>query len=669
MPRTGILSLIGSVIAWACTASVGAQDLSAEANSREAPFELTQNSFSGSTGGIRVIDASSGPKGTFRLALSNEFFFIRDFFVPEDRAQHFAGNLSLSVAATDYLEVFASAQVASTWDDSTEPMLVQRIADTLLGVKGYGWVRPWVALGADASVRFPGGIGDTGDMFRASSVGLRANATLDWRAYPRREVPLITRINAQYWFDNTGSLADNVGVAGVLTPFQRFAYGINEVDTFRVGVGLEVPVQVARVGLHPLLDWRWDIPIDRQGFDCGSPIPASGDGCLSEVGVRAYPMSLTVGLRIHSPPKGLAFTLAADVGLTGTRDFVRELAPTVPYSVIVAVGYAIDPRPARRSSPTVGEAPPPRPAMGRIRGFVIDAKHDQPIAEVTVAVAGEPESGELTDASGRFVLASVAPGEVELELRHPNYEAARCEAWAGDAVDSAKEEPIAEVTCSMTPLPTPSSLRIAIVDKKGRPVPAVAVSVRGRSEYEIVTGDEGRGAIDLPPGRYSAHVDDPAYLTAVVPVEVLPSEVTVLKLRVLPRPTRPRVVVRGQQIIVRSRVSFATGSNEILPNSEPLLLEVADVLLRDPSLELVEIQGHTDNRGGRDLNVKLSQARAEAVRDWLVDHGVDTTRLVARGYGPDQPIVPNITAHNRARNRRVQFTVLRRDASGVAKAP
>ena len=221
----------------------------------------------------------------------------------------------------------------------------------------------------------------------------------------------------------------------------------------------------------------------------------------------------------------------------------------------------------------------------------------------------------------------------------------------------------------MTPSTLDGRLRITIVGKKGRPIPAVEVTIRGPSDHKLVSDDTGQAVVELPAGQYTAYVDDPAYLVAVSDVAVAPREEAVLTLEILAKPSRPRVIVRGQRIILRSQVSFATGSNEILPNSEPLLLEVADVLLRDPSLELVEIQGYTDNRGERALNMKLSQSRAEAVRDWLVGHGVEPVRLIARGYGPARPIVPNITAHNRARNRRVQFRIVRRAGASAAATP
>lgn len=670
MRSSRILSCLGGIVVLACAASVRADDdRPGDAETRDEQLLLSQNSFSGPTGGIRVIDASSGPKGTFRLALNTEFFLLRDYFVPNDRTQHFAGNLSLSVTPTEYLEVFASAEVTSAWDNSTDPILVQRVADTLIGLKGYHSVKPWVAVGGDVSIGFPGGVGDMKETFRATSFGLRVNATLDFRAYHRRELPLIARLNGQYWFDNTAKLAESIDTQGPLTPFERFAYRINETDTVRIGAGLEVPLEAGKLGLHPLLDWRWDIPVNRQDFQCSSAGLPSGDNCLSDVGLKAYPMTLTMGLRMYTPPKGLAFTLAVDVGLTGTRDFVRELAPNAPYNIIFGIAYAVDPRPSRVPEPVSAPASYAPATEGRIYGFVVDAHRDQPVANAHVSVVGQEASPQTSDEEGHFITYVVPAGEVALEVSHPEYEPTECLASFAELDSSEEVEPIAEVTCPMTPISRDGSLRITVIGKKGRPVPAVAVTLRGPSEHRLVSDDAGQAAVELPAGQYTAYIDDPAYLVAVSGVEVVPREETALTLRVLPKPSRPRVVVRGQQIVLRSRVSFATGSNEILPNSEPLLLEVADVLLRDPSLELIEIQGHTDNLGGQELNMKLSQGRAEAVREWLISRGVEPARLIPKGYGSTRPIMPNITTRNRARNRRVQFRIVRRAGTGVAATP
>jgi outer membrane protein OmpA-like peptidoglycan-associated protein len=67
----------------------------------------------------------------------------------------------------------------------------------------------------------------------------------------------------------------------------------------------------------------------------------------------------------------------------------------------------------------------------------------------------------------------------------------------------------------------------------------------------------------------------------------------------------------------------------------------------------IEVQGHTDNVGGDQYNLTLSQARADAVTTWLGGHGIAATRLSAKGYGRNQPIADNDSDEGRAKNRRV----------------
>jgi outer membrane protein OmpA-like peptidoglycan-associated protein len=102
---------------------------------------------------------------------------------------------------------------------------------------------------------------------------------------------------------------------------------------------------------------------------------------------------------------------------------------------------------------------------------------------------------------------------------------------------------------------------------------------------------------------------------------------------------------------------FATGSTELQPGAYHELQRVAGVINSDPSTSVI-VEGHTDSDGTREYNQLLSERRANAVRTALVSYGVDPRRITAYGYGEDRPLVPNDTAYNKQRNRRVEITLI-----------
>jgi OOP family OmpA-OmpF porin len=104
-------------------------------------------------------------------------------------------------------------------------------------------------------------------------------------------------------------------------------------------------------------------------------------------------------------------------------------------------------------------------------------------------------------------------------------------------------------------------------------------------------------------------------------------------------------------------VTFDVNSANLTGPSLPVLTEIAEGLKKYPRLK-VELQGHTDNSGADAYNLTLSQKRANAVREYLLQQGVPSSQLTARGYGESQPIDSNTTAEGRAKNRRVVMFVL-----------
>ena len=101
-------------------------------------------------------------------------------------------------------------------------------------------------------------------------------------------------------------------------------------------------------------------------------------------------------------------------------------------------------------------------------------------------------------------------------------------------------------------------------------------------------------------------------------------------------------------------MNFATGSAALNATAEASLRATAASLLAQPAVRL-EVAGYTDDTGSRAVNERLSQARAESVRAFLVSAGVPADQLTARGYGPADPIASNDTSAGRALNRRVEL--------------
>jgi OmpA-OmpF porin, OOP family len=121
-------------------------------------------------------------------------------------------------------------------------------------------------------------------------------------------------------------------------------------------------------------------------------------------------------------------------------------------------------------------------------------------------------------------------------------------------------------------------------------------------------------------------------------------------------PTLVRVTDR--EIVILKKIHFEFRKARIMPDSSELLAQVAQVLKEHPEIGQVAIEGHTDALGAAEFNLRLSQQRADAVRTWLVDAGVEAGRLQAKGLGETRPIASNETEEGRERNRRVEFLIL-----------
>ena len=104
-------------------------------------------------------------------------------------------------------------------------------------------------------------------------------------------------------------------------------------------------------------------------------------------------------------------------------------------------------------------------------------------------------------------------------------------------------------------------------------------------------------------------------------------------------------------------ILFESDKSLLDKRSFPELDRLIQILKQNPEIK-IEIQGHTSTGRTEDFNLKLSQERADAVANYLLEKGIEKERIQAKGYGSSKPIAPNTTEANKAKNRRVSFKIL-----------
>lgn len=214
--------------------------------------------------------------------------------------------------------------------------------------------------------------------------------------------------------------------------------------------------------------------------------------------------------------------------------------------------------------------------------------------------------------------------------------------------------------------PKPSYFDILITDSEtAQPVPA-SLKIYDKKKKRTVVRDAQRGKY-----RYRAAISDytitasnEQYLPASQEASITGEGMTEKLQFTLERKPQPVIIdtpiidipVRVGTKVVLHNLHFATNKTVILPESEGALEELSAFMREHPTVSIL-ITGHTDNVGSDQANQRLSEGRANAVRDALIERGVQAERIEAEGKGESEPIADNDTEEGRAKNRRVEFTI------------
>ncbi|TVQ90109.1 MAG: hypothetical protein EA397_14260 [Deltaproteobacteria bacterium] len=274
----------------------------------------------------------------------------------------------------------------------------------------------------------------------------------------------------------------------------------------------------------------------------------------------------------------------------------------------------------------------------------------QVVEGVEVTVSGQGQSFTVTTGAEPASLPELIPGMYDVRATDPRYDG---------AVQVRVRQGETPITLEIMPV-KPGTLTINVRDEDGAPVQGALVTItvpNTEGEQALNADEEGLLSTELNHGFYAVFIQAEGFGIYREDVSIR-SEATAEINAVL---ERPKTEVKDEKIEILERVFFEVGSATLQSRSHKLLNEIANIMLRNPDIALLEIAGHTSSEGSIDLNTQLSKDRAASVKQYLVDQGVAPDRLKPVGYGPSQPLVSEQTEADRAKNRRVEFNILERE--------
>lgn len=597
----------------------------------------------GAAGGLgltRVGAADLGMRGLLRFSAYGDYFLSRNFPVLDATNVHSTGTFSVSYVPLDFLEVYLSYSATANTNSFTSPRLIEALGDLALGVKASHEWTPGFHMGLEARLLSFSGVGSQD--VRGYGLGFAPSllVTYDFRALAA-SFPLLAHVNLGYVFDGSKDLVRQ----HTLTAGEEFALGINRFDRFTAGAGFEVPLPA----VTPFVEYTLAVPV----FVPDSTLVAP-DATAVPI-AEAMPQRVGVGLRVTAI-HDITLSLGGEIGLTPRVGLGVPATP--PYNLFLSACFTVDPV-ARADTKVVEtvrerkrEAPPPQ-KTARVEGVVIDAATKKPVPGVIVAMvgAGLPPVATEPD-TGRFLTHELPFGPVRLSASKDGYK---------EASRELNLEPGRSETVELAMDPAAKKARFLLAVTEGKKKIAATVAMRGAQDQQaqVPEGAKDPVPVEVLAGHYQVSVTSPGHLAQARDVQVSENAEMALQFDLQKEPKKKLVVVEKNKLQILQQVHFATGKATILADSGPLLAQVVDAIVTN-DLKKLRIEGHTDNKGNKATNLKLSQDRATSVADWLVKAGIDRARLDTAGFGDTRPIAPNMTAKGRELNRRVEFLIIER---------
>lgn len=207
----------------------------------------------------------------------------------------------------------------------------------------------------------------------------------------------------------------------------------------------------------------------------------------------------------------------------------------------------------------------------------------------------------------------------------------------------------------LVPTATDAVVNVTITDFKLHPKAKEEISFESKKTkkvFKTISGDKGTCSLHLPKGdtymvKYKSFLNQKEYSSFEIPGN---NELITMDIKIQ--------MDEEEKTYVLDNVFFDTGKSTLRAESSKALNDLAEVMKAKPALE-IEIAGHTDNVGTPESNLKLSQGRADAVRNYLIKHGIAAGRVTAKGYGDAQPVAYNNTNEGKQKNRRTEVRIIK----------
>ncbi|MGC9043130.1 MAG: MopE-related protein [Myxococcota bacterium] len=330
------------------------------------------------------------------------------------------------------------------------------------------------------------------------------------------------------------------------------------------------------------------------------------------------------------------------------------------FRVILGVMFATDrmetPKPqiVERvvEKPKVVETPKPVVKTGIIKGVVYDEETENPLGNVVIRIENTDLPNLATDSkSGEFKTLPLNVGIYNLALSKDGYFEKKVSA-------QVTKDVVTNLRVFLKKKIIQGSIIVQVLNEKRQNInDAEVTAVSGDREIKIQRTSDGIYTSRLDVGKWYVVAKAPDKLSVGKVVEVEEERDATVELMLKDRPKEQLIVVEQNKITLKKKIQFALNSAKIDKSSTIILDMIADVINANPKIKKVRIEGHTDDIGLREKNLRLSQDRADAVKAYLIKVGIPAELLEAKGYGPDKPLVPNTSKKNREINRRVEFII------------